>query len=690
VIILLALALFAQQTPSIDSTYATPALRELVERAAQRNAAPPGSLASYSARVESEVLLTMADAEKRETVLQIEQFASDLFWRRDGGLTQEMIGYRAQMAGPNISTLTYLRVPFVVPTLFADRLDFIRFRAPPRNKAGEFRKVRTLHPLEAMRDRVYRFSGGDSTTIQMPGRTLPIVRVHVEPVHEPARPTMVFAGDIDIDAVRHQVVRMEGRLLLSPSPRPLRILDPFFTGALYVRLENGEYEEQYWLPREQRFEIQSSMQAGERRAVLRGVSRFVALMPNDSLAQARVANPDSFPYGRLLRGDASEISRYDEWQNPLGNISEGLSAYDFEAYAPSVIRPGHGSYVGFSVRDISNVIRINPIEGVFTGAGVIYHLDGNNTLRAHAGYAWSEETARGGAEFSHRVGRWDLRARADRVLAFSDDFTSALNRNPGVVPVLASGNHRFIDRNVASLGVRVPALKSLVLRLDGGFSSDRNVQRHYGTAQLGDTIFLNRASAGDYWFLRTELQHNAAAGSMSLQPGLGWRVRYEAARGDFRWQRIDGSVAARRHLGSWTLSSSIDGGTTLGVEAPPQAQFTLNDPDALPGYDNGNFIGRRAVTAGARVRYTLPLLRSPIRLGRIVLPAIAPAPTVGLHFGWAEVDQRDSLVFGPRWDGIARTSIGIGMRFFGGSLMVGIARPLGRHGPWQPVYSGGF
>jgi hypothetical protein len=686
--ILVAAASAGQQAPPIDSIYTTPAVRAIVERAALHNAAPPAALSTYSARVETEVLLTLTDAEKRETVLQIEQFASDLFWQRDGGLAQQVIGYRAQMGGVNISALTFLRVPYVVPTLFADRLDFIRFRNPPRNDSGQVRQPRTLHPLADTRDQVYHFSGGDTVTIQLPDRALPIVRVHVEPVHQPERPTLVFDGDIDIDAERHHIVRMEGRLLLSPGRLPL--LDPFLKGALYVRLENGEYDQQYWLPREQRFEIQSMIHAGERRAVMRGVSRFVALVPNDSLAHARVADPDSFPWGRMVRGEAGEISHYDGWRHPIGTISDGLTAYDFETYAPNAIRPSHGSYLGFSVRDVSNVLRINPIEGVFTGGGVIYHLDGNNTVRAHAGYAWSEETVRGGAEYSHRVGRWDFRARAERVLAFNDDFTSALNRTPGVVPVLASGNHRFIDRRLASLGVRVPPLKRLVLRVDAGRASDRNVQRHHGLAQIGDTIFRNRATAGDYWFLRTELHHNPAARQGSLQPGLSWRVRYDGARGDFRWHRIDGAIGGRRHLGNWTFSSSIDGGTTLGAEPPPQAQFTLGDPDAVPGYENTNFIARRALAAGVRVRYTLPLLRSPIRIGRFYLPAIAPAPTMGVHFGWAEVDQNDSAEFDSTWDGVARAGIHFGLHFFGGSVMVGVARPLGRHGPWRPLYTGGF
>jgi hypothetical protein len=143
-------------------------------------------------------------------------------------------------------------------------------------------------------------------------------------------------------------------------------------------------------------------------------------------------------------------------------------------------------------------------------------------------------------------------------------------------------------------------------------------------------------------------------------------------------------------FGGWTYSSSIKGGTTLGAEPPPQSQFSLNDPNALPGYESRNFTGRRAAAAHTRVRYKLPLLRSPIRLGRFYIPAPEPSPTIGLHFGWAEIEQRDSLQVVSSWNGVARTSIDFGIRFFGGSVMVGVAHPLDRRGPWRPVYSGGF
>ncbi|MGH7460101.1 MAG: hypothetical protein ACREMA_03615, partial [Longimicrobiales bacterium] len=44
----------------VDSAYTSAALRAIVERAAERNAAPPAWLATYSARVETEVVVTLS------------------------------------------------------------------------------------------------------------------------------------------------------------------------------------------------------------------------------------------------------------------------------------------------------------------------------------------------------------------------------------------------------------------------------------------------------------------------------------------------------------------------------------------------------------------------------------------------------------------------------------------------------
>jgi hypothetical protein len=42
-----------QQATAVDSTYATPQVREIVERAVAGNRSPPASLSAFSARVET-------------------------------------------------------------------------------------------------------------------------------------------------------------------------------------------------------------------------------------------------------------------------------------------------------------------------------------------------------------------------------------------------------------------------------------------------------------------------------------------------------------------------------------------------------------------------------------------------------------------------------------------------------------
>src|SRR4051794_9330607 len=58
-----------------DSTYATPALRALVERAAKANAEVPATLGSYRASVETEMALMVVDTAGTECTGQIEQLS---------------------------------------------------------------------------------------------------------------------------------------------------------------------------------------------------------------------------------------------------------------------------------------------------------------------------------------------------------------------------------------------------------------------------------------------------------------------------------------------------------------------------------------------------------------------------------------------------------------------------------------
>ena len=145
------------------------------------------------------------------------------------------------------------------------------------------RQRRAIHPFAVNRESVYRFTRGDTVdVIRLPDRTIPIVRVRVTPHAQPSLPTLLFEGDVDLDATRLHVVRMQGRLIPSGRSESLgsRLMGATFAGVLFIEFEGAEYDEQYWLPREQRFEVHYAIDqaiwiAAQRRLVAESAANVV-------------------------------------------------------------------------------------------------------------------------------------------------------------------------------------------------------------------------------------------------------------------------------------------------------------------------------------------------------------------------------------------------------------------------------
>ena len=116
-----------------------------------------------------------------------------------------------------------------------------------------------------------------------------------------------------------------------------------------------------------------------------------------------------------------------------------------------------------------------------------------------------------------------------------------------------------------------------------------------------------------------------------------------------------------------------------------------------------------ALVARGMAMYGLGFLRSPIRLGaRWLIPAPAPAFSVGLQSGWTEASDAaadasilrlgrvDDPLAGPPGSGTGapvsrvtdgfRSSIDLRLRFFGGAVSVGLARPIDHGAGWRVVW----
>jgi hypothetical protein len=710
--ITMALLLAVQQQPAAvqtlqDSIYETPALAEVVERAAQLNARVPAGLESYRARVETELSHVRAEPEGREAVLQLEQVASDLYWRADGGVLQQLLGYRSQTLGATFSGLSFFDVPWIVPILYGERIDLVRTGGPAYAEGGALLRRRALHPFAATREEVYRYTGGDTVeVIVLPVRRIPIIRIRVEPRAQPRLPTLLFEGDIDLDVTRMHIVRMQGRLI--PSGRSRSALDLVAQGVLYVSFETAEYDEGYWLPRTQRFEAQAVSRLGEERVLFRAISRFVDIQTNDPDALRLAADPLQHPYGLMVGGDdLGALGGFGDWRLGLGDLNADADARDFDAYAPPGLRRTGQPRLSFGARRFSQLLRINSAEGVFTGGGLTYDF-GNAapglTARAHGGWAWAEGTWRGGAELAQRRAGWEVMARGERQLAHSNDFTWALEPEPAVPPMLSGNLYDYLDRRLAGVVVRTTRSEGLGLRFEAARAGDRNIGRNVmelplppgedgvlvpPETHIGETRLNRPVFEGDYWLGRAELRLNPSAGGISLDPGLALRLAYEGAVGDIDWQRVEAGVAQRRMFGRFTLALRGDAGAMFSSNPAPQALFELGTANDLPGFDYKQFVGDRAALGRATVMYTLPIFNAPIRLGSMWLPAPAPSPSVGLQVGWTDASAETLALmdrFGWRTSDGARAAVDVRLRFFGGSISIGAARPLDRDGRWRFVW----
>ncbi|CAN5644650.1 hypothetical protein BH23GEM9_BH23GEM9_07120 [soil metagenome] len=707
----LALLLAVQQQPAAlppagDTIYESAALAALIDRAAELNARIPAGLESYRARVETELSFVRSEPDGRETILQLEQVASDLYWRSDGGVLQRLLGYRSQTLGASFSGLSFFDVPWIVPILYGDRIDLVRTGGPAYSEGGTLLRRRAIHPFATNREEVYRFAGGDTVDIiVLPARRIPIVRILVEPRAQPRLPTLLFHGEIDLDVTRMHIVRMRGRLI--PSGRSRSALDYIAAGALYVSFETAEYDEGYWLPRTQRFEAQAVSRLGEERVLFRAISRFIDIHTNDPDALRLAADPVDHPYGVMVGADdLGALGRFGEWRMGLGDLNADVDARDFDAFAPpGVVRTG-APRLSFGARSFSHLLRFNSAEGVFTGAGLVFDF-GNAApglrMRAHGGYAWGEGTWRGGAELAQRAAGWEFIGRGERQLAHTNNFTWALDPEPGVPPLLAADVYDYYDRRLAGVVARTTGSEGIFVRLEAARAADRNIGRNVMAlpgddpleptppTHIGNTRLNRPVLEGDYWLGRAELRLNPSAGGVSLNPGLALRLAVEGAAGDLDWHRVEAGTALRRMVGRWTLAARGDAGMAFWRNGPvPQALYELGTAADLAGYEYKEFVGDRAAFGRATVMYTLPLFNAPIRLGAMWLPAPAPSPSVSLQTGWTGASpETRSFMDGFGWqtsDG-PRSAVDLRLRFFGGSVSIGAARPFDRDGDWRFVWS---
>ncbi len=699
---LVAAQIAAAVPPPVDSTYASAALREMVARIAEANRRVPEALRSYSSRIETESSLLLRDTLGREQTASVEQFATAATWDRGGRYNLHIIGYRSQSVGVPYSTLTIVRA-WTVPSLYGDRLSLGAYFA--RRTQGD--TLIAVHPFAADRDRFYRFSGGDTiTTLNIGTRRIPIVRIRAKPVASALRSLGAFDGEIDVDAQRWQIVRMRGRFVVAATPTKRETLARALgvEGVVYAEFVNAEVDGKYWLPAFQRTEFQASIPLlGQTRPVFRLVSTISGIVVNDTGAVAddsRVA-----PQVTVSWASSDSVSAFGDWAKGFGVQTAGVHADDFQDLAPDIWRTDGPPRVGLFPNTTSRILRFNRVEGLYTGLAPTVDFRSavpGVSAGAWAGWAWTEQTVRGGGFVSRRDGQTTLVARADRALVSTNDFGIPLEDDVGIAALLGSvDDYDYVDRRSAMLSM-TRVLGSVeqgvaTIQLGGGHDSPETARLSHGLLSSGLSFRANRGSAaGSYAHAAADLELHPDVSGDYVQPGVGLLAHYEVGSGDLNWQRAELRLSARQYVGPIALAAHVDGGVVLGGMPPPQTLFELGGNQALPGYSYKQFVGDRAALFRSFASYRFPLWQRPLHVWRnLLIPGISPGLAISAQGGWTELSSAGAvasarqLVAGTT--AIAepshgvRATLGAGVTFFSDLLHLGVARPVDRPSPWRFV-----
>jgi hypothetical protein len=722
--------LLVMQLAAQDSVYSSPGLRRFIAEAALANRSAPAALAGYRAKLETDIaiLVRFGGQQQRqqqtapqEHAEQLEQVETELRWQRSGAEEQRVVGYRAQTLGAAISLLSILSQPWALPTLYGDRLRFIDIERDEDQPAkAPARTLVAIHPLAADRDAVYAFSGGDTTVrMRLKGRTIHVVRVHVEPRVLPEPRTLIFRGDLDLDADRKQIVRMRGEFVVLQAHQSLRtkLLSSALQGIAYADLINGEVDEQFWLPTYQRLEVQArSRFSTEFTPVVRIVTRFRDHEVR-SPADAPLIFPDTGSHRHHLTYAASDsVNAFTAWSAEIGAEATSVAASDFDDVAPEEWRTKGASRLDLYAEHTTDVFHFNRVEGLYTGVAAMYRFRDSApglTVASHVGWAWSEHTVRGGINAHLLRDRWLASARLERWLVNTNDFVPTLEGDATIGALVATiDDFDYVDRWQATVSAAraLGRTRAGLLSFEIGPGYDASVFRNvtHGIFHTDSLFRLNRGVAtGAYMRESVALElHPNISGEM-LEPGIGAGISYTRGDGAVRWQRIEGRLIARHVRGAITYVGRLDAATVFGG-VPPQQIIEFGENEGLPGYAYKQFGGNRGALLRAAVLYNLPFLRAPLHVRRLfVLPNVSPGVGASIQGGWADassqaardalasfgyrVDQRTGVpILGPTGgpipvtmptDGV-RSTANIFITVFGGAIGFGIARPLDHQAPW--------
>jgi hypothetical protein len=597
-------------------------------------------------------------------VMKTDELAVEVYWRAPDQSKQRIVGRRDTLLLP--TDIEYHR----------DHLAIIQNNFPSVIRLGDGDEVRDVpHPLSAAGRGAYDFAIGDSLTIRTNDRDIAVVSVRVRPRDETLPRTV---GAVYIDRATATVVRMA----FSFTRAALR--DKYLEDVSVV-LENGLVDGRFWLPYRQEIEIRrsGSWMDFPSRGIIRGRWEICCVVTNAGLAPVFGPGPEitqapreqlrAYPFaGAILDRLPSDVTRATD--DDVRAVQEAARTL-VRADALARVRTTNPS-----ARSISDLVRVNRVEGLAFGGGVRRTLGGGFVASLRGRYGTANRRGAGALALAWR--------RADGLsvtLRGADDFAEAGDEAE------VSGIRNSLAAQEFGADYTNP-YRERVMGLAVGFGA-ADGWRYAGTIERREESALAvhaTPAAGQYepvlaadqlraWRAGAEVRRSSLAVGRAT-------VSLRIAAFTERAERLDGARAGTvAWSGRGVLSSEVTHplpGSTLvlrtlvasaagGDALPTQRLVRLGGPITGPGFAFHQFAGRSALSQRVEWQRSVPFVS--LRLGRFgrVPSALTLAPFATAL--WVDAPGTES----HGWRGAA----GVGFLALFDQLRIDIARG-GRDGRW--------
>ncbi|MDQ6828815.1 MAG: hypothetical protein M3081_08115 [Gemmatimonadota bacterium] len=667
-------AFFVVVTSASTQEWNSPRARSLVARAAQHRAEQLAdtTLRDYTATAHGYLtFLAQLGEGLREPpkIVKADELALEVYWRAPNFSKQTVVGRRDTLLLP--TDIQYHR----------DHLGIVQNNFPSIIRIGDGDEVRDVpHPLSAQGLAEYDVAIRDSLKIRLSDRTLDVYEVRVRPKNANAARII---GAVYIDTITAEVVRMAFN----------------FTRASYIDkeledisivLENALVQGRFWLPLRQEVEIRrgGTWMDYPARGIIRGRWEVGDYKVNTGLpvstfggSQYETASPE-----KLARHEWSSRRILDSLPPDVRAVTDEDIAR-VKAEARQLVRAeALAKLTGaqLAVPRVSDLVRVNRVEGLALGAGTAFGLGAGVTIGAHGRWGFSDQQAKGDVSFGWR----SATGTAVRLFAAREyRMTDLVQERSLVINSLAAqeyGSDVTDPFDVRAAGVALDYGSPG----DVAFSASAAYERH-------GALLINATPANGH-FTRTipALSLDAAVitlgadhpTSLSLfGTEMRWRVGIQGA--SFEQRHIDspprrqlirayGDAQIERPVGDHRLVlRTIVGATAASDGAVPAQWLTyLGGPVSAPGFSYHQFAAERGLSQHVEWQFHVPFIDVPLgRFGR------APGSATLAPFANAVyVDRRASFSgAGSGW----YPSLGIGTQLLFDLVRVDVARGF-RDGRW--------